>query len=258
MGFVMRDSMNYPQAFPQSSAIFPSMARLPRVVVTGVPYHVTQRGNARQVIFTQDGNRTTYLDLLRHSAELYGMSLLGYCLMSNHVHLIAVPQAADSLAQTLKQAHGRYAGYWNASHCSSGHVWQGRFYSCPLDERHLWMALRYVELNPVRAGMVDAPEQWPWSSAVAHRDTAAAPSWLEMERWRKRWSAAEWKQYLEDAESHTELAALRKFTHTGRPLGSDEFVAQLEQSAARPLAARKARRKTMAKAESQLEITLVA
>jgi putative transposase len=234
------------------------MARLPRVVVTGVPHHVTQRGNARQVIFTGRADRTTYLDLLQHYAGLYGLSLLGYCLMSNHVHLIAVPHAKDSLAQTLKHAHGRYAVYWNARHHSSGHVWQGRFYSCPLDDRHLWMGLRYVELNPVRASMVAVPEQWPWSSAVAHCDVASIPSWLEMDRWCKRWSATEWKQYLRGGESQSELAALRQFTHTGRPLGSDEFVAGLEQSTARPLARRKAGRRKTAKAESQLAIPLVA
>jgi putative transposase len=234
------------------------MARLPRVVVPDISHHVTQRGNGRQVVFTQKADRTTYLDLLHHYAGLYGLSLLGYCLMSNHVHLIVVPQGADSLAQTLKHAHGRYAVYWNARHHSSGHVWQGRFYSCPLDERHLWMGLRYVELNPVRAGMVAAPEQWPWSSASVHSDVAYTAPWLEMERWRKRWSAAEWKQYLGSAESPSERAVLRQFTHTGRPLGSDEFVAALEQSTARSLAPRKTGRRKTAKGESQLAIPLVA
>jgi putative transposase len=130
------------------------MARLPRVVVLDVAHHVTQRGNARQVIFGEDTDRRTYLELLRQYSELYGLSLLGYCLMSNHVHLIAIPHAATAMANTLKQTHGRYAAYWNASQSSSGHVWQGRFYSCPLDDPHLWEALRYTELNSVRAGLV--------------------------------------------------------------------------------------------------------
>jgi putative transposase len=129
------------------------MARLPRVVVAEVPHHVTQRGNARQVIFSSDADRITYLDLLQEYSRLYGLSLVGYCLMSNHVHLIVVPQTLPALSQSLKQAHGRYAAYWNAHQSSSGHVWQGRFYSCPLDEPHFWKALRYAELNPVRAGM---------------------------------------------------------------------------------------------------------
>jgi REP element-mobilizing transposase RayT len=90
------------------------MARLPRVVIVDVPHHVTQRGNARQVILASDAERVTYLELLREYSQLYSLSLLGYCLMSNHVHLIAIPQTAQALGQSLKQAHGRYAAYWNA------------------------------------------------------------------------------------------------------------------------------------------------
>ncbi len=162
--------------------------------------------------------------------------------MSNHVHLIVVPNAAQALAAALKHTHGRYASYWNASNCSSGHVWQGRFYSCPLDETHLWKALRYVELNPVRAGMVPEAREWPWSSARAHCGIGAPAAGLEMQRWRERWTAMEWGKYLADRESANENAALRQFTHTGRPLGSEEFVSTLEQVTLRSLAARKAGR----------------
>ena len=130
--------------------------------------------------------------------------------------------------------HGRYAAYWNAGQHSSGHVWQGRFYSCPLDEPHLWRALRYTELNPVRAGLVSRAARWEWSSAAAHCG-AAAPAWLELEGWRKRWTPAEWAAYLAATESPEEFTALRRFTHTGRPLGNTEFVAALEQSTSRVL-----------------------
>lgn len=107
-------------------------------------------------------------------------------------------------------------------------MWQGRFYSCPLDERHLWEALRYVELNPLRAEMVETAERWRWSSAAAHGGFVSPDPILEMERWSKRWTAGEWRGYLAQAESATELGVLRRFTHTGRPLGSPEFVAELE------------------------------
>ena len=110
--------------------------------------------------------------------------------------------------------------------CSSGHVWQGRYYSCPLDESHLWEALRYTELNPVRASMVAKAEGWGWSSAAAHCGSAAAESWLGMGLWRKRWSAAGWREYLEAGESQAALAAIRHNTHTGRPLGRRSFCAQ--------------------------------
>src|SRR6267142_2838354 len=146
------------------------MARLSRIVVVNVPHHVTQRGNARQFILAGDGERLVYLNLLRKYVQLHELSLLGYCLMSNHVHFVVVPRKPDALALSLKQTHGRYASYWNAAHRSSGHVWQGRFYSCPLDSYHLWVALRYVELNPVRAGLVAEAESWPWSesSSTSH------------------------------------------------------------------------------------------
>ena len=214
------------------------MARLPRVVIVDVPHHVTQRGNARQVILACDADRATYLELLRDYSQLYALSVLGYCLMSNHVHLIAVPQTSQALAQSLKQAHGRYAAYWNAQQSSTGHVWQGRFYSCPLDESHVWAALRYVELNPVRAGMVATPERWRWSSAATHCGLADPDPLLEMERWRKRWTASEWRGFIADAELAADVSRLRHSTHTGRPLGSPEFVAGLEELTSRPLVPR--------------------
>ncbi len=114
--------------------------------------------------------------------------------MSNHVHLV-VPRKPESLAKALKYTHGRYASYWNATHGSSGHAWQGRFYSCPLDQPHLLEALRYAELNPVRAGLIATAELWPWSSAGAHCGTATPDSCLEMETWRRHWSVPSWRQF---------------------------------------------------------------
>jgi REP-associated tyrosine transposase len=144
------------------------VARLARVVAVDVAHHVAQRSNARQFILASDAERAVYLDLLRQAVQLHPISLIGYCLMSNHVHLVVIPRKAKALATALKRAHGRYAAYWNAAHASSGHVWQGRFYSCPLDSGHLWEALGYAELTPVRAGLVPHAELWRWSSAAAH------------------------------------------------------------------------------------------
>lgn len=144
------------------------MTRLRRVVAVNVPHHLTQRGNARQYVLDRDEDCAVYLKLLRENIGNYEVSLLGYCLMSSHVHLIAVPTLPDGLALAFRNAHGRYAAYWNAIHGASGHAWQGRFYSCPLDDAHLWTALRYTELNPVRAGLVSQAESWPWSSAAVH------------------------------------------------------------------------------------------
>jgi putative transposase len=235
------------------------MARLPRVVIADVAHHVTQRGNARQVILADAADRFAYIELLRQYSEIYGLSLMGYCLMSNHVHLIVIPRTASALSQTLKQCHGRYASYWNARESSSGHVWQGRFYSCPLDESHLWRALRYVELNPVRAGIVSAAPEWGWSSAAAHCGAATPDKMLDMETWQKRWAMEEWREYLAVGASAIEVSALRQCTHTGRPLGTTEFVDRLEQVTLRRLAPRKGGRpKKPATASPQNGFALIA
>jgi putative transposase len=214
------------------------MARLARIVVVNVPHHVTQRGNARQFLLASDGERLVYLELLRQYVRLHELSLLGYCLMSNHVHLVVVPRKAEALGLALKQTHGRYASYWNASHRSSGHVWQGRFYSCPLDDPHLWVALRYVELNPVRAKLVDRAESWPWSSAAAHCSSVGGNFALDLDMWSRRWSAESWREHLAAGENEAEVVAIRQYTHTGRPLGTAEFIRSLEQATLRRLAPR--------------------
>ena len=149
------------------SRILSAMARWPRVVVAGVAQHVTQRGNGRQFLLATDSERMVYLDLLRQAVRAEGVAVVGYCLMSNHVHLAVIPRRAEALARALKHPHGRYAAYGNAAHTSSGHAWQERFYSCPLDEAHGWQALRYAELNPVRAKMVAEAVEWPRSSVHA-------------------------------------------------------------------------------------------
>jgi len=211
------------------------VARLARVVVVNISHHVTQRGNAGQFILASDAERMVYLELLRQYTKLYELSLVGYCLMSNHVHLVVAPAKKDSLAVTLKQTHGRYASYWNSAHTSSGHVWQGRFYFCPFDNQHLWVALRYAELNPVRAGMVAEAASWRWSSVAAHCGLGETDCGLETGAWSARCSAASWRDDLAGGETEEELSAIRRCTHTGRPLGSAEFVQSLDRATLRRL-----------------------
>jgi len=210
------------------SGIVWAVARLARVVVAEVSHHVTQRGNARRFLLASDAERFAYLDLLREAARVEDLSVVGYCAMSNHVHLVLIPHRAEALALALKSTHGRYASYWNASHGLSGHAWQGRFYSCPLDEGHGWQALRYTELNPVRAGLAAEAAAWRWSSAAAHCGLAEADACLDMEPWRHRWSEETWQRFLKAGEAESELRALRRCTHTGRPLGGAEFIRKLE------------------------------
>lgn len=215
------------------------MARFARVVAVDIAHHVTQRGNAKRFILDSEADRAVYLGLLKEKLEQHRVSLIGYCLMSNHVHLVMMPRDAGGMATALKLTHGRYAAYWNAKHGSSGHVWQGRYYSCPLDRQHLWEALRYAELNPVRAGLVAEAELWPWSSAAVHCGATAGDGLLTMEPWRDRWEVSSWKQYLSAGETESEIISVRQCTHTGRPLGSEEFIRDLEEAERRPLAPRK-------------------
>jgi putative transposase len=218
---------------------FPIVTRLARVIAVDVPHHVTQRGNARRFILDSDADRIAYLNLLRQNIELHGVGLIGYCLMSNHVHLVVTPNNADGLALALRHAHGRYAIYWNAVHRSSGHAWQGRYYSCPLDRVHLWEALRYTELNPVRPGLAREAEAWIWSSAAAHCGAETRNEILDLKVWRENWTASTWRQYLAAGEMESKLTEIRRCTHTGRPLGNAEFVQALERSMKRRLTPRK-------------------
>lgn len=143
------------------------MPRIPRVVIPGIPYHVTQRGNGRRDIFYTAADRQIYLDLLARYAERHQMAIWAYCLMSNHLHLVASPRRPESLARALGRAHAQYARYRNLIDRGCGHVWEARYFSCPLERAHLWRAIAYVERNPVRAGIVDHAEAYPWSSARA-------------------------------------------------------------------------------------------
>jgi putative transposase len=145
------------------------MVRLPRLVLPGLPYHVTQRGNRREQTFFEDGDYIFYRTLLAEAAAKAGAEIWCYCLMPNHVHVIVVPADADGLRGTFADAHRRYTSFINARHRWTGHLWQGRFGAVVMDEKHLGHAMRYVSLNPVRARLVDRAEDWPWSSARAHR-----------------------------------------------------------------------------------------
>jgi putative transposase len=213
------------------------MARFARVVAVGLPHHITQRGNARRFILDSDAGCSVYLQLLHRYTTLHELSLLGYCLMSSHVHLIAVPHRSDSLHLALKHTHGRYAAYRNVRHASSGHVWLGRYYSCPLDMPHLSAALRYTELNPVRAGLASAPESYLWSSEAAHCGRSDPHPLLDTALWRQTWTPAAWRDYLagDAAVTDADATAIRSNTHTGRPLGTPQFTARLEEQLQRRL-----------------------
>jgi len=150
------------------------MPRISRAIAIGYPHHITQRGNYRQTVFAEEGDYVRYVELLAGFAPRYGLEIWAYCLMPNHVHFIGVPCRQESLARTFNTVHMLYAQYFNRKQNTTGHLWQGRFFSCVLDERHLYAAVRYVEMNPVRAGIAQAPQDYPWCSAKSHMNMANA------------------------------------------------------------------------------------
>jgi putative transposase len=196
------------------------MPRIARAVLAEVPHHITQRGVDRQTVFSSDPDRRVYLELVKDSAQQFRTRLLGYCLMPNHVYWIVVPGQPDSLSRAFGQAHCRYAHYANALRKRSGHFWQNRFFSCALDTAHLWAALRYVERNPLRAELVAAADEWPWSSAAARTGTVPWPVWLDACAWSAKFTAEDWRTYLDSTDLTEADLRLRINTYSGRPSGS--------------------------------------
>lgn len=176
------------------------MPRSARFIAPGVAHHITQRGVDRKLVFRTRLDRLVYLGLLRGQARLAELPIWAYCLMGNHIHLIAVPADAAQLAEVMQRVHGRYAQYFNARRGRCGHLWQNRFSSCALGPAHLWTALRYVELNPVRAAMVQKAEDYEWSSARAHLAGQDPRRLLDMDFWRREGGVSNWLQLLNQLE----------------------------------------------------------
>ena len=204
-------------------------------MIPGLPHNVTQRGNNRQDIFLTDRDRISYLALLAHESEKYGLEVLDYCLMTNHVHLVVRPQRLESLAWTVGRVHFTYSQRFNITHDRKGHLFQARFYSCAFDEGNLPVVMRYVERNPVRAGIVGAAWKFPWSSAAAHVGAVPAARCITPAAWSAIVSREQWREFLEEPDREDILDGLRRRTAVGRPWGSQEFVAQLEARLGRQL-----------------------
>jgi putative transposase len=173
------------------------MARNPRVIVPGYAYHLTQRGTNRQDVFHSAGDRRVYLTLMRENLNEAGIRLLAFCLMTNHVHFVVVPEGMDSMSVWMRRVNGRYAQYYNARMNRTGHLWQARFFSCAMSWRHRAIGLRYVEMNPVRAHLVARPEEYAWSSAAEHLSKALpAGSMLDRTEWEERGGSEGWADML--------------------------------------------------------------
>lgn len=209
------------------------MPRIARIVAPGHPYHITQRGNYRQKIFRNDEDRSQYLFWIDEYSRKFHLSVWAYCLMDNHVHFIVQPRKEESLAKVFSVAHMRYSQYFNKERKASGHLWQGRFYSCLLDEPYLMAAMRYVERNPVRAKMVKRPWEWEWSSAAVH--IGGTDGMVHVVEIKKSLgvSIGSWRDYIDSDENAPDVEAIRRHTMTGRPLGRDGFIGTLSRKLGR-------------------------
>jgi len=209
------------------------VARIARAVAPGFPHHITQRGNRRQQTFFSDDDYQAYVDLMHEWCEHYQVDIWGYCLMPNHVHLVAVPSTEESLALAIGEAHRRYTRRVNFREKWRGHLWQDRFASYVMDERYLLSCIRYIEMNPVRAKLSINPAEWRWSSARAHIDRqddglVRADALLEI-------VTSDWAEFLGQELATNEVAAMRKHERTGRPLGDPSFVDRIESQLGRCL-----------------------
>ncbi|HEX2952713.1 MAG TPA: transposase [Bacillota bacterium] len=203
------------------------MARVARVVIPNIPHHIVQRGNRRQTTFFCDDDYIAYLELMRQWSSMCNVAIWAYCLMPNHVHLIAVPASEDGLRRAIGETHRRYTRRINFRERWRGHLWQYRFASYPMDETYLLMAARYIELNPVRAGLVSQAEDYRWSSAAAHvlkrPDLFIQPCPIFED------AVADWRQFLSEGVEESAQKLLERHEHTGRPLGDESFLVRLEK-----------------------------
>jgi putative transposase len=214
------------------------MARLPRFVIPGQPQHIIQRGNNRQAIFAADADFQFFRDALVEAAATYGLALHAYVWMTNHIHLLATPETGHAISKVFQSVGRRYVQYFNSTYGRSGTLWEGRYRATVVDrERYLLTLMRYIELNPVRAGMAVHPGVYGWSSYGRHAqgDQGANADWLtpHPEYLRLGRTASDrqlaYRQLFQTAISDTDLACIRDCSHKGWALGSERFVEQIER-----------------------------
>jgi putative transposase len=203
------------------------MPRISRAVAIGYPHHVLQRGKYRQPIFEEDIDYLQYLQWLDEYSKKFSLKIWAYCLMSNHVYYVAVPIKENSLSKTFNFLHMKYSLYFNQRKDIKAHLWQGRFLSCILDDRHVYEEVRFIENNPVHARIVKRAEDYPWSSARSH--VYGEPDLVLSDECYLVREISDWRAYLAEKGEELLVRRIRKNIRTGRPCGDEEFVRRLEE-----------------------------
>lgn len=201
------------------------MPRITRVVVPNYPHHITQRGTNKSDIFINNKDYQYFLKLLNEWSDKTKSQVWAYCLMSNHFHLLITPDSSDGLGRYLHGVTFRYAQYFNSKYGRSGRLWQNRYFSCPVDkDEYLWAVVKYIEVNPVRAGIMKKPEEWKWSSAGEHIKGKTDNN-IKLHNWLRE---EERKEYAKIILEGSQEEKIRKATSTGRPLCGESFFDKLE------------------------------
>jgi putative transposase len=211
------------------------MPRHSRTIFAGVPHHITQRGNHRERVFFEEGDAEAFRCLLQAYCSQQNVAVSAYCLMPNHVHLVVVPENSDGLHRALRAVHSQYAQRINRMRSLKGHLWQGRYFSSPLDSNYFLNAVRYVELNPVRARLIGRAEDYSWSSAAAHCNLRYDSLLARTARPQAFAAIADWSRWLAQGVEADLADTLRTHGRRNLPCGSPAFVDELETVAGRRL-----------------------
>lgn len=210
------------------------MPRKARAVAVDYPHHITQRGNNREPVFFDDQDFQSYLDLIKQYTTKFKVSLWAYCLMPNHVHLLAVPHEEGALALGVGRTNLVYTRYLNRKYLRSGRIWQNRFYSCIVDcDEYLWSVARYIENNPVRAGLVSSAVDYSWSSARFHLKGESDPLMVSS-HWLNDQQRSEYRHFILGADDNISSQIVQA-TRSGRPLCSPAVLIKLEKHLGRNL-----------------------
>lgn len=206
------------------------MPRIARVVVADYPHHIIQRGNNRQLVFFNDSDRQLYLKLLKKYSLECGCRIKAYCLMDNHVHLLAIPLKSDSLAKIMQKLSLTFTQYINKKYKRTGRLWECRFHSCLVDrDAYLWAVSKYIERNPARAGIVVYPQEYEWSSVGISTALHCLDGWIEPVWKDYLGSREEYIKFLNQSESEKEIRNMQKAVFSGKPIGTERFIESMHK-----------------------------